>query len=501
MIKNRKFRLFSISVLISIISLTNANAENLIVDSGGKILPPTGDQYQVTFNQLTDAAIGSHFSYQVKPSTDKNPARPLPHYSALLPACTSPTESTCIELVESRKIGETTWVAGTLSKNQFDVSKIEKPKFENFYEYGNWPADKKNEIAAGGVASSWDLPKTPHTGGFSYIAGVNFTGQFALETKMAEFSVMLEPWSWRCVEYDTCNFIGMAAGETAVNFQPNSEFRITIRMNFLTNKIGTWAVGRLDKPTVSNQIEKLIVSGSPVVYPMGYATLNTRSECSEKLEPIFTKLLPYSPKLCTYSAMGFSTKSNDALALPLFDALEAAVKQNGQVARWTFTANKSKDANSECEDPKNFSLATSNAMLYSVTPPVWDKKNGTLNYRLASTHLDSKGNLNKGNYSLAISKKRADCLWNFDTAKASATISITNSEGTQNIAISSLRTSKDWIYFDASGFTFSAPEIKVKLINNAAKAATKSITCTKGKQNKKVSGVSPKCPTGFKLKK
>ena len=144
--KIRKFKLFSISVLISVISLTNANAENIIVDSGEKIPPPTGDQYQVMFNQSADAAIDSHFSYQVKPSTDKNPARPLPHYSALLPACTSSTESTCIELVESRKIGETTWIAGTLSKNQFDVSKIEKPKFENFYEFGNWPADKKMKL-------------------------------------------------------------------------------------------------------------------------------------------------------------------------------------------------------------------------------------------------------------------------------------------------------------------------------------------------------------------
>ena len=132
---------------------------------------------------------------------------------------------------------------------------------------------------------------------------------------------------------------------------------------------------------------------------------------------------------------------------------------------------------------------------------MWDKATGTLTYKIASPHLDKSGNVNRGSYSLAISKKKADCLWNFDTAKASATISITNSEGTQNIAVSSLRTSKDWIYFDATGFTFSAPEIKVKLINSEAKAATKSIICTKGKQSKKVSGVSPKCPTGFKLKK
>lgn len=499
--KIRKLKLFSISVLISVISLATANAESIIVDFGGKIPPVSGDQFQVMFNQSTDAQVNSHFSYQVKPSSDKNPTRPLPHYSALLPACTSPNEMTCIELVESRQIGDKSWTKGTLSRNQLDVSKVEIPKTENFYEYGNWPADTKIELAAGGVASSWDLPRTPHADGFAFLAEVNFIGQFALETQLAEFSVMLEPWTWRCSESNSCNFLGMYSGNSNYNFQTNSEFRITIRMNFLSSKIGTWAVGRMDKPTVSNESGRLIISGSPVVYPMGYATLNSRNECSEKLEPVFTKFLPYSPKLCSSKTMGFSTKSNDPLALPLFDALDVDVKQSGQAARWTFAASKSYDSGSECEDPDNFSLATSNAMLYSVTPPVWDKRNGTLSYRLASTHVDGKGNLNKGNYSLAISKKRADCLWKFDTAKASATISITNSEGTQNIAVSSLRTSKDWIYFDASGFTFSAPEIKVKLINGAAKSSIKTIVCYKGSVNKKVSGLSPKCPTGYKLKK
>lgn len=494
-----KFSLVLISCLF--VSFVSANAESLVEDFGGKIPPPTGNQYQIMFNMSTDADIGSHFSYQVKPSADKNPARPLPHYSALLPACTSPKELTCIELLESRQKGDLNWSKGTLSSNQFDVSKLGKPKFENFYEYGTWKADEKKFLAAGGVAPSWDLPRTPHTDGFSYISAVNYKGELDLKSGLSEFAVMIEPWSWRCAEFKTCNFEGMYSGNANYNFTSNTEFRMTIRMNFLSSKIGTWATGRLEKPIVDNESEKLVISGGPIVYPMGYATLNSRDECTERLEPVFKTYLPFSPKLCTSPSMGFTTKSNDPLALPLFDALDVDVIQSSQVARWTFTSVNATGTDGQCEDTKNFSLATSNAMLYSVNPPVWDRKNETLSYRLASTHLDSKGNLNKGNYSLAISKKFADCLWKFDTAKASATISITNSEGTQNIAVSSLRTSKDWIYFDASGFTFSAPEIKVKLINNSAKAATKSITCIKGSKSKKVSGVSPKCPTGFKLKK
>jgi hypothetical protein len=276
---------------------------------------------------------------------------------------------------------------------------------------------------------------------------------------------------------------------------------MTIRTNFLSSRIGTWVVGRLEKPTVDFNSEKLTISGSPVIYPMGFSMLETQEECVTKISSVMSKFFPKAPEICTSGSSMFFTNSNDEVALALFDATEESVIQNGELGRWTFSNAKNSNKLDSCADPKSFSFATSNAMLYSVNPPVWDKQTSTLSYRIASTHLDRNGNVNKGSYSLAISKKKADCLWKFDTAKASATISITNSEGTQNIAVSSLRTSKDWIYFDASGFTFSAPEIKVKLINNAAKAATKSITCIKGSKSKKVSGVSPKCPTGFKLKK
>jgi hypothetical protein len=260
-------------------------------------------------------------------------------------------------------------------------------------------------------------------------------------------------------------------------------------------------VGRLEKPTVKFDSEKLIIAGRPVVYPMGYTTLNSREECASRIDLVMNKYYPRAPGLCNPPSSGFSTNSNDDVALALFDALGGDVIQNGQQEQWTFSNARAANSINICSDPKNFSLATSNAMLYSVNPPIWDKKSNSLSYRIASTHLDSSGNLNRGNYSLAISKKMADCLWNFDTAKASVEISITNSEGTKNIAVSALRTSSDWIYFDASGFTFSAPEIKVKLINNSVNTGLKSITCIKGKTSKKISASNPKCPAGFKLKK
>ena len=499
-----------IFLTLTVFSATGAFAEDPTNELNGKLLPPLQNQFQITFNQSADGNFGERYSYQVRPTTDIDPTRPMPHYQAILPACVAPTDLTCIESVESRKVGEEVWTKGILSKNQLDVRKLNTKFSPSYYEYGTWKADQLSGVAAGGVASSWDLPITPHKDGVSYLAIVQFQTsvlesqtEFKPELGFSELNGMIQPWSWTCAAYETCDFVGRLSKKNNSTdvYPPNSEFRITIRTNFLGSKFGSWMVGRLEKPTVKFDSEKLVIAGRPVVYPMGYTTLNSREDCASRIDLVMNKYFPRAPGICNPPSSGFSTNSNDDVALALFDALGGDVMQNGQQEQWTFSNAKAANSINTCSDPKNFSLATSNAMLYSVNPPIWDKKSNSLSYRIASTHLDSSGNLNRGNYSLAISKKMADCLWKFDTAKASVEISITNSEGTKNIAVSALRTSSDWIYFDASGFTFSSPEIKVKLINNAVNTGFKSITCLKGKTSKKISGSNPKCPAGYKLKK
>ena len=494
--------------VIAIFSATQAVAADSGNEQSGVILPPEKNQFQIFFNQNADGNFGERYSYKVMPTTENDPTRPLPHYQAILPACLKPADVTCIESIESKLITENVWTKGVLSTNQLDVSKLNRNFVQSYYEYGNWKADKLSGIPAGGVASSWDLPNTPHKDGVSYLAIVQFQSSFISdqsvfnpEVGFSELNGMIQPWSWACNAY--CDFVGRVLKKNNATgiFPTNTEFRITIRTNFLGTKFGSWMVGRLEKPTIKFDSEKLYISGLPVTYPMGVSTLKSREECAKRIDLVMNKYYPRAPGTCNPPTSGFSTNSNDDVALALFDALDGDVVQNGQQELWTFSNARASKSIGACSDEKNFSLATSNAMLYSVNPPIWDKRSNTLSYRIASTHVDTEGNLNRGNYSLAISKKMADCLWNFDTKKASAEISITNSEGTQNIAVSAMRSSQDWIYFDASGFTFSAPEIKVKLINRAAKPLIKSITCVKGAISKKVSAAKPVCPTGYKVKK
>jgi hypothetical protein len=97
-------------------------------------------------------------------------------------------------------------------------------------------------------------------------------------------------------------------------------------------------------------------------------------------------------------------------------------------------------------------------------------------------------------------------------------VSISGSDGSQNVATTIVSEKDGWLKMKASGFTFSEKNIKVKLIQEkvagaeASKVATpadpspiakkvvkkQTITCVKGKVTKKVTATAPVCPSGFK---
>ena len=499
----KKFLVFAV-ISLFFTTTSVAIAEEISKESTSVLPIPQKNEYRITFNQTADGWLGDRYSFQVRESKPNDVTHILPYHLSLLPACTSAKDITCIESVESKRVDEKKWNLGSLSKNQLDPKRIKYGTYPSFVEYGTWKADESSGLAAGGVASSWDFPQIPHANGSSYLAAVSFVSPllspFDGLDPYYNFSINIQPWNWACIEKNSCNYAGMAYGESGQSFPPDTEFRITIRLNFLKNRIGTWAVGRLEQPSISTTGSRLIVSGKPVVYPLAYTILKSIDDCVTKADKVFKTYFPLATSVCNIGN-GFDTNSNDAVALPLFDALNDEVVQYGQMARWTFSSTKISSTSSPCFGTGSYSLVSSNAMLYSTEPPKWDKSEEALSYRIASTHTDTKGNLNTGNYSLAIPKKVADCLWKFDVQSGRAIISIINPDGAQNIAVSAMRITKDWVYFDASGFTFSAPEIKVSIVKSKPTPSLKTIKCIKGKVLKTINGTNPVCPIGYKIKK
>ena len=142
-------------------------------------------------------------------------------------------------------------------------------------------------------------------------------------------------------------------------------------------------------------------------------------------------------------------------------------------------------------------IVSTNAMGYNGNSPKY--KDGTLNYQVAGMHYMPDGtSLVEGSYDLLIRSDAARCLYGFSNAPIQASISITG-EQNQKVATTAMTEGNGWIKLSAYGFNFSDPTISVKLSQAAAQVKKSStITCTKGKTIKKVTGVAPKCPAGFK---
>jgi hypothetical protein len=100
-----------------------------------------------------------------------------------------------------------------------------------------------------------------------------------------------------------------------------------------------------------------------------------------------------------------------------------------------------------------------------------------------------------------MSSSVARCLYGFNSAPLKASIQIVNENGQNSVATTVISEKDGWLKLGAYGFTFSSPTLRVKLTQDKASAKKKlTITCVKGKLTKKVTGTTPKCPSGYKKK-
>jgi len=139
-------------------------------------------------------------------------------------------------------------------------------------------------------------------------------------------------------------------------------------------------------------------------------------------------------------------------------------------------------------------LVTTNATVYGAAPPVFTA--GSLNYEVSALHRVPGGDVFSGSYDLVLRSDTARCLYGFSDAPVRAEISVRSEDGTEQVATTSVSESDGWLRLSARNFTFSSPKISVVLTSDAPK--TKTIVCKKGKKRKKVSGVNPVCPAGWR---
>ena len=170
--------------------------------------------------------------------------------------------------------------------------------------------------------------------------------------------------------------------------------------------------------------------------------------------------------------------------------------------------------NSTCFKSAFIGTVSSNSMTYENSIPTWDPTTGSLVYSMASPHT-ALGKEFVGRYDLLISEQVGKCLWSLKSLTPSAEISVTGANGEKKVITASSQVIDGFYKFTATGFTFSSNKVSVKLVSEGTKPVTtvkpeipttksvalkRTITCVKGKNQKKVTAVKPVCPNGYKKK-
>ncbi len=454
----------------------------------------------------------------------------------LLPACKAAGEQWCIEAVSIRKKDEPLTKTATLIR-QVDSALV---------------ADTQGDGLPGGSSISlWNAPGMKNSGNaetyavYVVLKATKYPGGGLV---FDEFTAMVLPYSDKSgFQYERPFSEEMilpngsirigtrgSAGECAwtetgrcglmEDFSDGVRASLTLRVS---NQLTGWLMGRMTDPVITvepfdAEQNKIVIDAEPVKVPKFYATTD-RSKATPAM-------MQNMPRNSDFSGVT-NSRANEQGAFITIENWKDVAKDTaaGLVTTWSATTIIN-GFGSQClaDKSKLLGVVTTNAMVYEGTAPAF--ANGTLNYKVGGMHLNPDGSVFQGSYDLVMRKATAQCLYGFTDAPITATVTVVDAGKEERIETSSLQElgsgSDKWLKLSARGFTFSSPTLKIKLNQDkpvvaapspapsqasstqsaaatpAVKAPAKrvSITCVKGKLTRKVSGVAPKCPAGFKKK-
>lgn len=136
--------------------------------------------------------------------------------------------------------------------------------------------------------------------------------------------------------------------------------------------------------------------------------------------------------------------------------------------------------------------------------PQWDPYSSSLTVKVSGPHYKSDGQLNLGFFQAQISAKLAKCLWGIDlSGQVKGQISILeSSDGAQDVQTLLGHFDGNSYILTATNFHYSTQTISMKLLKESpsgpVRVARTTIVCVKVKSVKRVSGLRPVCPVGFK---
>jgi len=454
--------------------------------------------------------------------------------TAILPMCSTEKEENCIESLEIAYGNEEFSKAKFLRQLQteYTINPDPNTNFPGGSSIGLWDDSPIKGSKSLSYVTNVSYELNQNAGGKFNINGINFVIKPYVE---ASGNYRAPYYDVQNTSYNSASFKNIKEAWTEngragiqKQFPMDSKFRLKVRT---TNTVSGWFKGRIKDPEVSitnfsSKNNVISIEGSPVKVPTFAYTKN-----GSQLSPLEAKWQQNNGGLGDLAGgTGLYTPANSD-QYDIFEYIDyfrplAEDKVVSYYTLWSMNSTTWGNNNFCLRDTSRvLGVVSTNAMGYNGNSPEYI--DGTLNYKVAGMHYEPDGkNLVEGTYDLIMRSDAARCLYGFTNAPVQATISVTG-DTEQKVAVTSMTEKEGWIKLSAYGFNFSSPTIKVKLsqvqpeqpkvevtkvesqpapsVTDAASPQTvvlkkKTITCTKGKVTKKVSGVNPKCPTGFKKK-
>jgi hypothetical protein len=382
----------------------------------------------------------------------------------------------------------------------------------------------------GATARLWSFEKAPHAGSDKYQVAVSFSGKLSPDEKfdIESFNAEVTPVTRLLGNSSECKqpsiweeraqFSYDGYCKTIYDFPPDIRVRVNLNLGVFLEKVQGWYDGRLSNASIriNSSDRTMHIEGSPLRVP-------TAAIRPIKLQEIPRKY-PGAPTPDVVATQGQSIFGIAGTGhVNSFSTLNAFITMNsdilpqalGENTMWKLSSMGNQE-NQNCIQPGIVNgIVLTNATVYNASAPKWVAARDSLDFQVAAAHYDPRGEEFKGYYRMLLSEAVAECLWGKDFSKGTATISITNQDGSPNVSTTNLGARDGWVNFEAAGFTFSSPIIsatikkaavvappKAPVINEVAPVKKmKTITCiSPKKKSKTLSGVNPKCPSGYKKK-
>ena len=315
-------------------------------------------------------------------------------------------------------------------------------------------------------------------------------------------------------------------------FPKNYKFGMTLR---LSQKLSGWFHGRITNPTISTKLESGVYTASIEASPVRVASLDFLTPTSSLSQEI--KDLIFNGEEWGVSGDERGTRIVTGLEedraqtlLQLFTPhFEDKATRTSEYWTVKTLGDFRNDAVRRCTDGTGdlAGIVSTNALLYSAGPPTFNAEESSLDYKVSAPHYESNGDVASGTYDLLLRSDVARCIYGFTDAPIKASLEVVSSDGEVKVATTAINERNGWLTMSANGFGFSAPIVRAKLSQEkpqpvvtptptptpsasstaeatpttlplATKKTKSAITCIKGVQKKKVAGVKPKCPKGWK---